>query len=103
MPFLLLLLACERESSDVDKGVSKALAQWRKSNIGGVTYNLYFSIPKERGEDIYAESQITFEMLEEAPLVLDFKEEEENVRARTLYERLGYQPLGYSQMVKELN
>ncbi len=29
--------------------------------------------------------------------------EEENVRARTLYERLGYQPLGYSQMVKELN
>ena len=28
--------------------------------------------------------------------------EEENVRARTLYERLGYQPLGYCQMVKEL-
>ena len=80
LPFLLLLLACERESSDVEKGVSKVLAQWRKSNIGGVTYNLYFSIPKKRGEDIYAESQITFEMLEEAPLVLDFKEEEENVR-----------------------
>lgn len=29
--------------------------------------------------------------------------EEENVRARALYERLGYQPLEYSQMVKELH
>lgn len=29
--------------------------------------------------------------------------EEENIRARSLYERLGYRPLGYSQMVKELH
>lgn len=28
--------------------------------------------------------------------------EEENTRARALYERLGYRPLGYLQMVKEL-
>ena len=80
LPFLFLLLACERQASDVEKGVSKELAQARKSNIGGVTYNLYFSIPKERGEDIHAESQITFEMQEATPLVLDFKEDEKNVR-----------------------
>ncbi len=29
--------------------------------------------------------------------------EEENIRARSLYERLGYQSLGYRQMVKELH
>jgi len=28
--------------------------------------------------------------------------EEDNVRARSLYERLGYRPLEYGQMVKEL-
>lgn len=79
-PLLLLLFACERPTSDVEKGVSRALAQERKSKIGGVTYDLYFSIPKEREKAIYAESQITFEMLESAPLVLDFKADEENLQ-----------------------
>ena len=89
MPFLLLLLACERESSDVEKGVSKVLAQWRKSNIGGVTYNLYFSIPKKRGEDIYAESQITFEMLEESTAYRD------KVAENTAYFRQKIKELGF--------
>ena len=78
---LALLSACERQYSDVDKGVSKELAQARKANIGGVSYNLYFSIPNEKSEAIYGESQIVFEMLELAPLVLDFKEGEEHVQA----------------------
>lgn len=78
---LIILGACKRQFSDEVQGVSKELAQERKANIGGVSYNLYFSIPKERDQVISAESEITFEMLNLSSLVLDFKESEDHLQA----------------------
>lgn len=79
MALLLSLVACEKEQSKVDKGVSLELAKERKSNIGGVSYRLYFSVPKEEGEPIMAESEIFFELSELTPIVLDFKEAEDKI------------------------
>ena len=76
---LLVLVACEKEQDKVDKGVSRELAKERKTNIGGVSYKLYFSIPMERSEAIMAESVISFELLNLIPVVLDFKEAKENI------------------------
>lgn len=73
--------SCRHRFNDEEKGVSLSLAQERKANIGGVSYNLYFSVPTEREEAIRGESQITFEMLKQAPLVLDFKADKESVQA----------------------
>lgn len=56
------------------------MAQERKANIGGVSYNLYFFIPQEREESINAESEIVFDMLKVAPLVLDFKEDKDHLQ-----------------------
>ena len=80
---LLSLVACEKAQEKVDKGVSLELAKERKSNIGGVSYRLYFSIPKEREEPIMAESEIFFELSELTPIVLDFKETEDKILAVT--------------------
>lgn len=80
---LLSLVACEKAQEKVDKGVSFELAKERKSNIGGVSYRLYFSIPKEREEPIMAESEIFFELSELTPVVLDFKETEDKILAVT--------------------
>ena len=80
---LLSLVACNKVQDKVEKGVSLELAKERKSNIGGVSYRLYFSIPREKNEAIMAESEIFFELSELAPVVLDFKEEEGKVLSVT--------------------
>ena len=80
---LLSLVACNKVQDKVEKGVSLELAKERKSNIGGVSYRLYFSIPKEKNEAIMAESEIFFELSELAPVVLDFKAEEGKVLSVT--------------------
>ncbi|WP_294140252.1 M1 family aminopeptidase [uncultured Sanguibacteroides sp.] len=77
--FCLLFAACERGNSGIEKGVSKELAQERKSNIGGVSYNLYFTIPSDKEAAIIANSEISFELLRLAPVVLDFKADKESI------------------------
>lgn len=61
------------------KGVPRELAEERKATIGGVTYNLYFSVPTEKKEAVVGESQISFELLKSVPVVLDFKAEKKNI------------------------
>lgn len=85
--YLLLLLgvfpACRDNQTDVEKGVSKALATERKSMIGSVTYDLYFSIPEEREDAIMAESVISFELLKQTPVILDFKADPQQILSIT--------------------
>jgi aminopeptidase N len=77
----ILLLSCGEEDNGMEKGVSRELARERKAAVGGVRYDLYFSIPREREEPVVGESRITFEYTGSSPLVLDFKATKEQVLA----------------------
>ena len=84
VPFILACTfawACGEQDSNVEKGVSRELARERKAIVGGVNYNLYFSIPGEREEPVTGEARITFEFTGTSPLVLDFKANKEQILA----------------------
>jgi aminopeptidase N len=80
---LLLLASCGEQDREVEKGVSRELARERKAAIGGVSYDLYFSIPGRREEPVAAESRIAFEYAGNSSLVIDFKAEKEQILALT--------------------
>ena len=74
---ILLFVSCERKSNkalDLTEGVSKELASYRKNQISGVKYNLFFKIPLLKEDSI--NSKLILEVLIHdlnEPLILDFK------------------------------
>ena len=81
---LLLFWGCKEGGNGIEKGVSRELAVARKSMIGSVNYDLYFTIPENKEEAITAESTISFEWSGEGKsLILDFKAEKRQLLSIT--------------------
>ena len=85
IPFLFLfpifIIACKESHQEVlENGVSKILADQRKSDLSEVNYKLHFSIPDKKEEAIKGINEISFQWQGGAKdLVLDFKNEAEQV------------------------
>jgi aminopeptidase N len=93
--FLLCLCSCvadknlsglktggNRKGPVIEEGVSKALAEYRKKVISGVSYELELDIPALRNEKIMAAEVITFQLKSTVyPLQLDFREETQKIKA----------------------
>ena len=60
-------------------GVSKALAEWRKSSIHDVAYNIEFSIPDSRSEAVSGKVAISFELEKHQDIVIDFRQDADHV------------------------
>jgi aminopeptidase N len=72
--FALIFTGCSQTKFPVDTGVSQELAQYRKSTISNITYNLSFSIPAELKDRIEGAETLTFDLRNTAhDLQLDFK------------------------------
>ncbi len=75
--FLLLLViftGCKSTPTQVSKGVTDQLAQYRKSVISNITYQLNFAIPDKLKEQVMGSAFISFELKNtEQDLQLDFK------------------------------
>ncbi len=57
----------------VSKGVSKELAEHRKSNISNIIYDLYFNIPANPHDHVKGKATITFDLKVWEDVVLDFQ------------------------------
>jgi len=85
IPFLFLfpifIIACKESHQEVlENGVSKILADQRKSDLSEVNYKLHFSIPDKKEEAIKGINEISFQWQGgQKDLVLDFKNEGEQV------------------------
>lgn len=65
----------------IQEGISKELAVYRKQLISDITYNLSFSIPKEKGSPIVSRLVLDAKINKAPkPLYLDFKEKKENLK-----------------------
>ena len=53
-------------------GVSKELADYRKSTLSNIIYNLTFNIPSGQKSQVRGKAVISFELLEKQDVVLDF-------------------------------
>lgn len=85
IPFLFLfpvfIIACRESHQEVlENGVSKILADQRKSDLSEVHYSLHFSIPDRKDEPIKGINEISFQWQGGGKdLILDFKNEAEQV------------------------
>jgi aminopeptidase N len=75
----LLLISCSGAkylaNPDVEVGVSRKLALFRKSILSNIHYKLSFNIPSEKSEDITATERLSFGLKSTTdPLQIDFKE-----------------------------
>jgi aminopeptidase N len=70
---MLCLMALGMSAQQLEKGVSKELAQQRKSNISNVVYNLTFNIPADVKTPITGKAVISFDLKQKADVVLDFQ------------------------------
>jgi aminopeptidase N len=67
---------------EIEAGVSKQLAVYRKSVLNAINYKLSFNIPAEKRLDIIASEQISFRLSSiKHPLQLDFKEEASKLKS----------------------
>lgn len=88
----LMLLAClgscqtvkEPEDKWLEPGVDCGLASFRKEHFGQVRYKLYFSVPEKRTEPVQGEVEISIQLKEQQPLVIDFRGEPEQLKAVSL-------------------
>lgn len=69
----LCLMALGLSAQRLEKGVSKELADQRKSNISNVAYNLSFNIPSDVKTPVTGKAVISFDLKEKADVTLDFK------------------------------
>lgn len=66
---------------EIETGVSKKLATYRKSVISKVNYKLMFDVPGEKNEKIATTAVLTFNLTaNDKTLQLDFKEEKSKLR-----------------------
>ncbi|OCX51467.1 aminopeptidase [Mucilaginibacter sp. PPCGB 2223] len=81
----LLLTFKTRAQTPVETGVSRALADYRKEHISGVTYNLDLVIPENKTEDISATETLAFKYTPAGqPLQIDFKEDPARIKTITV-------------------
>lgn len=74
--FLWCAASINAKAQEVENGVSKELAQYRKSVIGKVNYRLTFDIPREKTGKIAAHEVLSFNLSNnDRTLQLDFKED----------------------------
>lgn len=81
---LLLILMCAGligSAQDLhEAGVSKALAEYRKATVGGLKYELSFSVPQEKSEPVTGAVKASFELKQPTEIVLDFRAEQRKVK-----------------------
>lgn len=69
------------KGQEIETGVSKQLAQYRKSVISGINYTLEFDIPRERSANIEARETLNFNLTaNDRILQLDFKDDKSKLR-----------------------
>lgn len=84
--FSLLAMSCSRRSLPatppaVETGVSQTLAKARKQTLSGLAYSLNFDIPAQKNQPIPATETIELTWVKnDAPLLLDFKEERTHIQ-----------------------
>jgi len=83
---LMMLASCSGTKYSavpkIENGVSKTLAQYRKSVINNVQYNLQFDIPGDRRHSITATEVLSFDLIvNKEALQIDFREESRKIRA----------------------
>lgn len=81
----LFIVSCSKPLSEdhfYDHGISIELAKFRKQQLSDIQYNLTFSIPREKEEDIPSllELSLTISNLDH-PLILDFNSDSDNVKS----------------------
>ena len=77
-------LSCSNSKEEApEAGVSWSLAQKRKEQLSNIAYTLHFIIPENREDPVFASLELTFTLREKAPVILDFKADEQQIQ--TLY------------------
>jgi aminopeptidase N len=93
---LLLFILCIACSTPVVQeiaapGVSRELADLRKTNYERIHYKLFFNIPEIKTEAVAGEVEISFLLRKKQPLIIDFRAEPEQV----LFVKLNGKPVDY--------
>lgn len=68
--------ACATPQPDaalLEAGVSKELAQFRKTNFGQVRYHLFFSIPESKEDAVKGKAELILSLKEKQPVIIDFR------------------------------
>lgn len=79
----LILSACGNSTQNlpVEAGVAKTMAEYRKTNISNLEYQLTFDIPEKRDENIPGKNIISFTLSEaKQDLQIDFREKESLIK-----------------------
>lgn len=85
-----LLTACAEPQPDVallTAGVSRELAQFRKAHFEEVRYQLFFSIPASKQEAVTGKADISLNLKEKKPLIIDFRGNPEQILSVQLNEK----------------
>ncbi len=97
---LLLLGGCRPAQQDVAvSGVSRELAAYRKSTLSEVKYDLLFRIPSLRTERVEGILQLSFILEKPGRIVLDFREDPENIREVKVNDRVSDYRFGNEHLV----
>jgi len=83
---LIGLQACQSAEKDdweslTVRGVSRELAVFRKDNYQDIKYNLSFFLPESKNEPVSGQTDISFTVLDNMPLIVDFRGEPEQIHA----------------------
>ena len=73
LTFVLCLIALGMSAQQLEKGVSKELAEQRKANISNIFYNLTFNIPADVKTPVTGKAVITFDLQAKGDVVFDFQ------------------------------
>lgn len=76
---LFLIISCSSDPSIIEAGVSKELADSRKSNISNIEYKLFFDIPLSKNDKITASNITNFDLKSVQDVTFDFKEDSSKV------------------------
>ena len=83
--FILVIYSCQsvkKTTLSLEKGISKELAVYRKSQVVEASYDLSFAIPKEKESPILSQLLLKVEVSDaRGPLYLDFNEKKENLKS----------------------
>lgn len=78
-----LLFACQtdKDSTNIQSGVSIELAEYRKSVLKAINYKLEFRVPEQADRRIQALEELTFNLTDNSQdLLLDFKASEDHLK-----------------------
>lgn len=78
---ICFLSCCSRQQEkEWTAGVSRELAEMRKTSLSGLKYKLYFNIPGLKSESVDGNVSISFVLQKRQDVVLDFREDSVNVK-----------------------